>query len=302
MLYVPGDDERKLQKIPTLNADCVILECEDGVALNRKAEARKIIAKFLDEIKSFGRTEPVLRINSIASGFAEEDLNVVLQAKNIPPTIALPKVENPTHIEWMAEKVGSILQERKITQNINLIIYIESALAVLNFEAICRRAVELSDLGIPLTLDAVVFGSDDFCASIGAERTKDAKELLYARQKILLTAKAFQLQAIDLVHIDLKDFDGLREQALEGARMGFTGKQVIHPSHVPIVQEAFCPSAERVEWATELIKEFQEHQATGQGAFIFRGSMIDMPLLRQAKNIVQLMESINSVQPPHPNP
>lgn len=300
MLYVPGDDERKLQKIPTLNADCVILECEDGVALNRKAEARKTIAKFLDET-TFGRTEPVLRINSIASGFAEEDLQVVLQANNLPPTIAVPKVEDPTHIEWIAEKVVSILRKRKLEKNINLIVYIESALAVLNFEAICRRAIELSDLGSPLTLDAVVFGSDDFVASIGAERTKDAKELLYARQKVLLVAKAFQLQAIDLVHIDLKDLDGLKEQALEGARMGYTGKQVIHPSHVPIVQEAFSPSAEKVEWATELIKEFQDHQTTGQGAFIFRGSMIDMPLLRQAKNIVQLMESINTTQP-HPHP
>lgn len=300
MLYVPGDDERKLQKIPTLNADCVILECEDGVALNRKAEARKTVAKYLDEIK-FGRTEPVLRINSIASGFAEEDLKVVLQAKNLPPTIALPKVEDASHVEWIAERVVSILHDRNVTKHLNLIVYIESALAVLNFEAICRRAIELSDLGCPLTLDAVIFGSDDFCASIGAERTKDAKELLYARQKVLVIAKAFQLQAIDLVHIDLKDLDGLREQALEGARMGYTGKQVIHPSHVPIVQEAFSPSAERVEWATELIKEFQEHQKSGQGAFIFRGSMIDMPLLRQAKNIVQLMESINTTQPP-PNP
>lgn len=291
MLYVPGDDENKLKKIPGINADCAILECEDGVALNRKADARNIIAKVLDEI-TFGRTEPVLRVNSIRSGFAEDDLKVVLRANNTPPTIAVPKIEGTSDIEWVAEKVIAILNERKLQKTFNLIIYIESAMALLNFESICRRAVELSEMGCPLTLEGVVFGSDDFCASIGAERTKDAKELLYARQKLLLVAKAFQIQAIDLVHIDLKDLDGLREQALEGARMGFTGKQVIHPSHVPIVQEAFYPNAEKVEWATELIKEFEGHQATGAGAFTFRGSMIDMPLLRQAKNIIQLVESI----------
>lgn len=293
-LYIPGNDEAKIRKIPKMNVDSVILDCEDGVALNRKTEARATIAKMLDEV-TFGRTEPSVRVNSIASGLTEDDLHAVMQAMALPPTILLPKVDDPSHIQWFAEKFLSILQERKVKKKkFNLVIYVESALGMLNLPDICRKANEITELGAPLQLDGIVFGSDDFLANIGAERTKDAKELLYARQKLVLVAKAFHLHAIDLVHIDFKDTEGLREQSLEGARMGFTGKQVIHPIQIPIVQEAFSPNPKKVEWATELIKAFDEHQKSGEGAFTFRGNMIDMPSLLQAKNIVQLQQLIVS--------
>ncbi len=88
------------------------------------------------------------------------------------------------------------------------------------------------------------------------------------------------------------DLKGLKEQSEEGARLGFTGKQAIHPSQVPIIQEAFKPSNEKIEWAQELIKQFNEHQSEGKGAFVFRGQMIDKPLLLQAQNIVQFVDSL----------
>ncbi|ESO04931.1 hypothetical protein HELRODRAFT_185528 [Helobdella robusta] len=299
VLYVPGSDERKISKIPNLDADCVVLDCEDGVAVSSKEAARVNIKKTLDTLH-FGRTEPIVRINSVSSGLGKEDLQVVLSASNLPPTLMLPKVEMASNIEWLAETVVSILEgmNKEKHRMFNLIIFIESALGLLNFENICRRSVELMELGVPLSLEGVVFGSDDFCANIGAERTKDAIEIMYARQKVVLVAKAFQMQAIDLVHIDFKDLEGLRQQSLEGARMGFTGKQVIHPTQVPVVQECFTPSAQRIDWATRLIAGFNEHQAQGKGAFVFEGSMIDMPLLKQAQNIVQLVESLKKVTIP----
>jgi citrate lyase subunit beta-like protein len=137
-----------------------------------------------------------------------------------------------------------------------------------------------------------VFGSDDYCASIGATRTADGRGLQYARQKVVVTAKAYQLQAIDKVYIDYKDSEGLRKDAQEGACMGFTGKQVIHPGQVEIVQEAFTPSQDHQQWAKELMREFDEHQRSGKGAFVFRDKMIDMPLLRQAQNIVGLCKKM----------
>jgi len=101
------------------------------------------------------------------------------------------------------------------------------------------------------------------------------------------------MQAIDLVHIDYKDLDGLRRQALEGARMGFTGKQVIHPGQVPVVHQAFAPSQEKIEWATDLIREFNQHASQqGKGAFSFRGHMIDAPLVKQARNILDTAEKL----------
>lgn len=292
-LYVPGNEEGKIKKIPSLNVDCVILDCEDGVALNRKEEARMTITKMLDELQ-FGRTEPIVRVNSVDSGLAEDDIKAVMEAKSLPPTWMIPKVDDPMHIQWFAEKVVSCLENKKQRKKFNLIIFIESAIGMLSLPDICRRAVEISEMGAPFVLEGIVFGSDDYLANIGGERTKDAKELLYARQKLVLVAKAFQLQAIDLVHIDYKDTETLKEQSLEGARMGYTGKQVIHPIQVPIVQDAFSPSQKKVEWATELIKAFEDHQQSGKGVFTFRGNMIDMPLLRQAKNIVHLQQHVSA--------
>lgn len=141
-------------------------------------------------------------------------------------------------------------------------------------------------------LSCAVFGSDDFLAAIGGSRTKTAQELLFARQSVVAHARAFGLDAVDLVDIDYRDLDSLRQQAEEGARMGFTGKQVIHPDQVPVVQEAFSPSPKQVDWAQGLIQTFHEHQTSGKGAFVYKGAAIDRPLLLQAENIVRLQKEI----------
>ncbi|XP_051938459.1 citramalyl-CoA lyase, mitochondrial [Hippocampus zosterae] len=290
VLYCPGNDERKLRKLATLEVDCAVLDCEDGVALNKKTEARENIPRMLAEL-NLGRTEKCVRVNSVSSGLAEADLQVVLQAEVLPPALMLPKVEDTQEIQWFVDRFQRSLKGRPLTGPIRLVTFVETAVGLLNFKAVCGEIRRLaSEAG--LHHDGVVFGSDDFCASIGATRTKDAKELLYARQKVVTTAKAFGLQAIDLVYIDYKDVEGLRQQAREGALMGFTGKQVIHPGQVQAVQEEFSPSQQRVQWAKELIAAFELHQKEGKGAFTFHGSMIDMPSLKQAQNIVTLSAAV----------
>ncbi|XP_078402163.1 citramalyl-CoA lyase, mitochondrial isoform X1 [Cetorhinus maximus] len=290
VLYVPGNDERKLHKITSLRVDCAVLDCEDGVALNKKEEARLTIAKVLTQ-PHVGRTDLCVRINSVSSGLAELDMEVILESEALPPTLMLPKVETVEEIKWFADRFAKYTKGRTLKEPMNLITFVETAVGLLNFKAGCEEAQRLG-AHAGFRLDGVVFGSDDFCASIGATRTKDARELVYARQKVVVTAKAFCLQAIDLVYIDYKDEEGLYMQSREGALMGFTGKQVIHPSQVPIVQEAFSPSPKKMKWAQELIDAFEEHQKLGKGAFTFHGSMIDMPSLKQAQNIITLASAI----------
>lgn len=286
VLYCPGNDERKLRKLATLDVDCAVLDCEDGVALSKKTEARETIPRMLVEL-DLGRTEKCVRVNSVSSGLAEADLQVILQAEVLPPAIMLPKVEDTQEVQWFVDRFQHNLKGRPLTEPIRLVTFVETAVGLLNFKAVCEEIHQLAPKA-GLHHDGVVFGSDDFCASIGATRTKDARELLYARQKVVVTTKAFGLQAIDLVYIDYKDVEGLRQQAREGALMGFTGKQVIHPGQIQAVQEEFSPSPERVQWAKELIAAFDQHQKEGKGAFTFRGSMIDMPSVKQAQNIITL--------------
>ena len=106
----------------------------------------------------------------------------------------------------------------------------------------------------------IIFGSDDYAASIGATRTPDATECLMARQTVVVHAKARRMQAIDLVHINFKDLDHLKTEAEQGSVMGFTGKQCIHPAQIDIVQEAFSPSHQDIEYAQDLVAAFEQHQ------------------------------------------
>ncbi|XP_040847474.1 citramalyl-CoA lyase, mitochondrial [Ochotona curzoniae] len=290
VLYVPGNDEKKIKKIPSLKVDCAVLDCEDGVAANKKNEARLRIVQTLEDF-DLGPTEKCVRVNAVSSGLAEEDLEALLQSRVLPSSLMLPKVEGPQEIQWFSDRFLFHLKGRKLEQPMNLIPFVETAMGLLNFKAVCEEMLRIGPT-VGLFLDGVVFGGEDFRASIGATSSKDTQDILYARQKIVTVAKAFSLQAIDLVYIDYRDEAGLLRQAREGAAMGFTGKQVIHPNQIAVVQQQFSPSPEKIQWAEELIAAFQQHQQLGKGAFTFQGSMIDMPLLKQAQNIVTLATAV----------
>ncbi|KAL1497876.1 hypothetical protein ABEB36_008762 [Hypothenemus hampei] len=286
LMYVPGDDLRKISKSFTLNADCIVLDCEDGVAINQKNVARETIRSFLQKGKpNIGREYDLgVRINSLDTEFWQEDLRSCLNGEFRPDTILLPKVDDIETLKLFSDTANTYITTDKI---LNLIIYIESAKSFVNLIDICKTAGTLSNKS-KFRPVALVFGSDDFCANIGITRTTDSVEILYARQKLVLTAKAFNLQAIDMVYIKYKDLEGLKIQSEEGARLGYTGKQVIHPAQVPIVQEAFLPTSTQVEWATGLLESFEKHQKQGKGAFNYKGNMIDMPTVKQAENIIKL--------------
>lgn len=289
ILYVPGNDRRKIDKIRSVNVDCAVLDCEDGVALNMKSEARNLIST-IDENYDFGQSEYAVRINSIDSDLAEEDLRCILSSKRLPDTVMIPKVEDINHIQWINDKIKIHLKNSLNNRKLSLVLFIESAKSLLNLQKICESAVHILNNEI-CSIEGLVFGSDDFCADIGATRSSEGLELLTARQLFVIVAKCFRLQAIDMVHINYKDIEGLSKVSIEGAKMGFTGKQVIHPNQVPIVQRAFSPSAEKIKWATDLIQQFELHQREGKGAFTFQGAMIDKPLLLQAQNIIKIAKS-----------
>ncbi|KXJ27828.1 citramalyl-CoA lyase, mitochondrial [Exaiptasia diaphana] len=287
-LYMPGNDERKVKKATKLDADCVVLDCEDAVAWSKKQEARNIICSLLGELE-FGHSEVCVRINSVSSGLAEDDLSAIFSSKVLPNTIVIPKVDTLEDMKWISEKIGSLMKPKN--EKIKLITQTESAVGLLNLRDVCIYG---TDPGRPFTLQAIIFGSDDFLVSIGGTRTKDALELLYARQSVVVHAKAYGLQAIDLVDIDYKDLDNLKQQSEEGARMGFTGKQIIHPVQINIVNTAFSPSGQRIQWAKELLEAFEKQEQMGKGAISFQGNMIDMPLVLQAKNVLRLAEHVKT--------
>lgn len=273
---MPGDDRRKIEKATTLGVDCICMDMEDGVAINRKAEARAVIAQAMKELY-FGNSERCIRINSIGSGLEKYDLAAALATN--PDAIVVPKVESAEQVKWVSEHIETY--ERSSGQrvgNIRLLIGVETAKGILNIKEIAEADQRL---------EAIIFGAEDYAASIGATRTKEGWEVLYARSVVVAACAANGLQAIDMVYIDFKDLEGLRLEAEQGARFGFSGKQVIHPNQVPIVQEAFTPSDEAITYAKRIVESFEASQKEGKGAYSLDGKMIDMPLLKNAQKVLE---------------
>jgi citrate lyase beta subunit len=275
LLFMPGDDLKKIQKGISLGVDSIVMDLEDGVALNRKAEARATIAAALRDLP-FGRSERVVRINPIGSGLEQADLDAMLPQR--PDSIMLPKVEHAEHIHWLAEAITD--------PAIRLLAIIETARGVVNL----RDIAAASD-----RLDALIFGAEDLAGDIGATRTIAGWEVFYARSAVVTHAAAFGLHAIDTLCIDFNDEAALIEDARFGAQLGFSGKLAIHPKQVGVIQSIFTPSVEQIARAQRLIQAHDEQQAQGVGAFAFEGKMIDRPVIRAAQQVLAKAQAAGKI-------
>ncbi|GAB4499710.1 MAG: aldolase/citrate lyase family protein [Anaerolineales bacterium] len=274
LLYMPGDNWKMITKSITLGVDSICMDMEDGTAINKKAEARATIAKALQEL-DFGASEKLARINSVGSGWEKDDIEAVLPYH--PDGIVIPKVESFEQVEWASRIIEDAeLKNGWQVNSIRILIGVETAKGILNLKEIAAHP----------RLDAIIFGGEDFAASIGATRTKEATELLYARQAVIVACAAYDIQPIDIVTIDYKDLEALKAEAEFGARLGFSGKQIIHPNQVQVVQEAFAPSDEAIAYARRIMETFEASQKEGKGAYSLDGKMIDMPLLKNAQKVL----------------
>jgi citrate lyase beta subunit len=279
LLYMPGDDRHKIEKALTLNVDCIAMDMEDGVALNRKGDARRSIAAALQEL-AFGRAEKLVRINSVGSGLEAEDIQAVLTFR--PDGIIVPKVETLEQIQWASGQIEAAeLTHGWPVNSIRMLLGVETARAVLN----------LRELASHPRLDGLIFGGEDYAANIGATRTPGALELLFARSAVVAACAAYGLQAIDMVTVDFRDLERIHTEAAFGAQLGYAGKQIIHPAQVIPVQEAFTPGAAAVESARRLVAAFEVSQQEGRGAFVQEGRMIDLPLVKAARNVLARAEA-----------
>jgi len=276
LLYMPGDDRRKIEKATTLGVDCICMDMEDGVAITQKSEARAVIAEAMKEL-DFGSSERCIRINSVGSGFEKYDLAAALATS--PDAIVVPKVETAGQVRAISDYIEMYERSARMPlRGIPLLVGVETGKGIMNLKEIAEA---------DRRLEAIIFGAEDYAASIGATRTRDATEVLYARSVVVTACAANDLQAIDMVYIDFRDVEGLRLEAEQGAGLGFSGKQIIHPNQVAPVQEAFTPSDEAIEYAQRLVDAFSASQKEGRGAFALDGKMIDMPLLKNAQKVLE---------------
>lgn len=278
---------RFLEKSRSLAVDTVAYDLEDSVAPSQKPTARFNIKNFLSQPRSSSIKEIAVRINSVDSGFALEDLQSVLTAPNID-ALVIPKVNSPSDLHFVNDVMRHTLPDRhgpSSTNPIRIIALIESARSIVDLASICRASPYLSGL---------IFAAEDFALDLSITRTPDLKEFLYARSAIATAARAFRLPStIDLVTTAFRGPEGqdtLRRESVDGKRLGFNGKQCIHPSQVEIVQGVFSPSPEETEWAIRVVIADGKAEAQGRGAWTLDGKMIDAPVVGKARALVQKAE------------
>jgi citrate lyase beta subunit len=275
LLYVPGSDWRKMEKAAVSGADSICLDLEDGVAPNRKNEARELVVRALNEL-DFGRSERLVRVNPADSDLVNEDLEAVLAAR--PDGIVLPKLASGDQVRAISAKIGLAEQAQKLDKNsIVLLAQIESATGLVNIKEIA---------GADERLDALIFGAEDFAGDVGAKRTIEGNEVFYARSAVVAHAAAFGLMAIDMLWVDFKDQAGLKRMAKQGAGLGFSGTQIIHPDQIKPAQIAFTPTAKEIQAAKRLVDAFEQNSMEGRGAFALDGKMVDMPMLVSARRVL----------------
>ncbi|MCC5970717.1 MAG: CoA ester lyase [Pararhodobacter sp.] len=266
-LFVPGNDARKMDRAAQSGADALILDLEDAVAPEDKAQARALVTEALRNPAPVPRW---VRINALGTGLAEADLAAVLPAG--PAGIMLPKCEGPEDLDRLAELMGG--QGRALP-----------VVAIATETVRALRQLMRRDWSHPL-LHALAWGGEDLAADLGAIRNRgsDGRYLgpfSLARDTALLAAHEAGVEVLDAVFTDFRDAEGLRAEAEDAAALGFTGKMAIHPAQIPVIQKAFTPDPARVDWAYRVISAME-----GGGVAQLDGIMLDRPHLRQARRIL----------------
>jgi citrate lyase beta subunit len=281
LLFMPGDSLRKIEKAANWEVDTLIMDLEDGVAQNRKLEARASVAEALGRFQ-FGRRERLVRLNHISTGMVADEIAATVGGRpdggRPPDGYIMPKAEIAQDLHTVDVMLSVAERDQGLAaQSLRLFVMIETARGVMNLREIA---------GATPRLEGLIFGAEDLAGDIGSVRTKAAWEVFYARSAVVTAAAAFQLQSFDMIYADFNDPAGLEEESRFARQLGFTGKTCIHPNQTPIVNRTFSPSPEEVERARRLVAAFDEQQASGAGAFTFDGKMVDMPMLVAARKIL----------------
>jgi citrate lyase subunit beta/citryl-CoA lyase len=270
LLFSPGDQPELLAKAPKSGADVIVFDLEDAVAPERKPTARAAINDLLTDDAFDPDCEVCVRVNP-GVDIASDDIEAVVAGTPRLDSLMLPKVDNRSDVE----QITSLLDGQGA--NLPLIALLESAGGVLHAEAIATVS----------EVDAVAFGAEDLAADIGATRTEKGMEVLYARERVVLAASAAGIEAIDTIHADIDDHDGLDAATNVAIELGYDGKMAIHPGQVPIINEAFTPDPEQIEWAKRVLAAREDASADNRGVFRVDGEMIDAPLVAQATRIIE---------------
>ena len=281
LLFVPADDAKKLDKAMACSADALILDLEDSIPAQGKAQARMRAAAFIGEAgKVAQRPRLLVRINGFATGLADADLDAVVPAR--PDAIMLPKAQGGPDVVRADAKLSAREAIAGLPDGSIRIVAIATETATALFLAGTYG-------GASARLEGLTWGAEDLSAELGAETNRDGEGRFLdpyrlARALCLAGAAAARVQAIDTVAVDFRNAAALRQESEEARRDGFTGKMAIHPAQVPIINEVFTPSAAALAEARTVIAAFEANP--DRGTVGIDGVMYDRPHLERARQLL----------------
>jgi citrate lyase subunit beta/citryl-CoA lyase len=290
-LSTPASSERMIEKAAASSADLVFLDLEDSVSPNEKVGAR---AKVINALKTldWGKKTRAVRVNDLETEYAYQDIiSIIEEAGEYLDILIVPKVKSARDVWWVDVLLSQIEKRLQRTRHIGLEVLIEEVTAMTNVEEIARSSQRL---------EALIFGPADYSASQGIDSRFIGNDLdtypgdlwHYARNKVIIAARAAGIAAIDGPYLDFKNPDGYRRECVRSKVLGMAGKWAIHPGQIDIANQVFSPSPEDVARARKLVAIYKEAQEKGLGAVSFEGKLVDMAVIRNARNIIQQADLI----------
>ncbi|MDH4144676.1 MAG: CoA ester lyase [Acidimicrobiia bacterium] len=283
-LFVPGPDVARVPKAIASGTDIVILDLEDAVVPDRKAEARGLVVESLRSLE-WGRVGRSVRINGLDTPWALDDVEtLVAEAGDVLDVIVVPKVGNADEVRFMDRLLTLCERRAGLERRIGLELAIEDAAALTRVEEIARAA--------PGRAEAVMFGIGDFSTSLGfrwgapAVLSYPGDAYHSIRSRIAIAARAAGLDAVDGPWMRIKDIAGLEDELTRSVALGFGGKAVIHPTHVEPTNRILSPSPEEVAEATELLAAYEAARAEGRAAVQVKGALMDEAMIPMMRNII----------------
>ncbi len=273
VLYVPGSNERALEKIASLPVDAVILDLEDAVLPDRKDAARASAAKAIAAAK-FGYRYVAVRINALSSAWGAEDLSAAIDAG--PDAIVIPKTETPRCL-WEVDS--------RMPRGMGLWAMMETPLGILNAQSIATATPRLQ---------ALVMGTNDLLSDLHGHATADRIAVRPAMSQCLLAARSQGLICLDGVYNAIADDDGLRAECLQGRAMGFDGKTLIHPGQIETANQVFAPDDADIAAAHGLIAAYDAAAEEGQGVAVYDGRIVENLHVKTARRTLALSKAIQT--------
>ena len=281
MLFIPGNTPNLLMNADILGSDAIILDLEDAVSPAEKDAARILVRNALKTLGYRG-VEVIIRINPTETEFWKRDLEAVLPLR---PSMIMPtKVSGPEVVREVSDYMSTLEQREGIpVGTVKLIPLIETALGVENAYAIASADPRVA---------AIFLGGEDLTADLQCKRTKEGREIFYARSRMVNAARAASVEVYDTPFTDVNVPEGLRADAQLAKSLGFTGKASISPRHVDAINEVFTPTQAEIDYAHEVMDTIAEAKRQGKGVVSLRGKMIDAPIVARARQVLEIERAL----------